>query len=114
LSGPYDHRQDDVAAWTKRTSVTPADRYYGFSHAQEEQHPGHLKDWAAMGLSAFGPVTPIDGGAPPYGGSHQLVTALPAVDGGNPHGTTAAGKSSPKEGEVYRFDPAWRYLFGRL
>jgi hypothetical protein len=113
LSGPFDHRNDEAAEWTRRPSATPADRYYGFSHTQEEQHTGHVKDWAALGLPAYGPITNIDGGASPFGGSRQLVTALPAADGGNPHGTTAAGKSTPKTGDVYRYDSAWRYLFGR-
>ncbi|HEY0709540.1 MAG TPA: hypothetical protein VGG33_22205 [Polyangia bacterium] len=111
LSGPFDNRDDEAAAWTKRTSLTPVDRFYGFSHTGEDQHPGHLMDWAALGLA--GPVTNIDNAAPPFGGSRQLITALPAAEGGNPHGTTAAGKSSPKNGSGYVYDSAWRYLFGR-
>jgi dienelactone hydrolase len=120
LSGPFDNRMSEPAGWTKRASLTPADRFYGFSHVQEEQHPGHLKDWTAIGVA--GPVTNVDGATPPYGGSRQLITALPVADGANPHGSTAAGKSSPKvpttspttsPTTAYVYDAAWRYLYGR-
>ncbi|HEY0714697.1 MAG TPA: hypothetical protein VGF45_18595, partial [Polyangia bacterium] len=111
LSGPFDNRASEAAPWTKRASMTAADRFYGFSHVSEDQHPGHLKDWAALGLG--GTVVNVDSAAPPYGGARQLITALPAAEGGNPHGSTAAGKSSPKAGATYVYDATWKYLYGR-
>jgi hypothetical protein len=113
LSGPFDNRAGEPAAWTTRPSATPADRVFGFSHTNEEQHAGHIKDWAAMGLPALGPLVSVESAAPPYSGSHQLVTSLPPANKGNPHGTTAAGKAAPLAPDGhYTFAPAWRYLFG--
>jgi hypothetical protein len=113
LSGPFDNRAGEPAAWTKRPPATPADRVFGFSHTNEEQYAGHIKDWAAMGLPALGPLVAVESATPPYSGSHQLVTSLPPANKANPHGTTAAGKAAPllPDGH-YTFEPAWRYLFG--
>jgi hypothetical protein len=113
LSGPFDNRAGEPAPWTKRNSATPVDRFFGFSHTQEEQYPGHIKNWAAMGLPTLGAVTVVDDAAPPYGNSHQLVTSLAPANGGNAHGTTAAGKAAPQlpDGR-YRFEAVWRFLYG--
>jgi hypothetical protein len=113
LSGPFDNRAGQPAQWTRLAPATPADRVFGFSHAQEEQYAGHIKDWEAMGLPPLGPVAIVESAAPPFGGSHQLVTALPPAPGGGAHGTTAAGKASPLRPDgKYVFEPVWRYLFG--
>ncbi len=113
LSGPFDNRAGDPAPWTRQPPATPADRFYGFSHTQEEQHTGHIKDWQALGLPAFGPPVPVETSAPPYASSHQLITSLTPGTGTNYHGTTTAGNASPRlpDGH-YRFQDAWRYLFG--
>ena len=114
LSGPFDNRDGAPAAWTRRAPATPLDRYYVFSHTQEDQFPQHLKDWEAMGLGALGPVTTVDGGKPPFGSSHQLVTGLAPPPGKNPHGVTAAGASSPAAADGrYVLEAVFRYLFGR-
>jgi hypothetical protein len=113
LSGPFDNRAGEPAAWTKLPPATPPDRVFGFSHMKEEQYAGHIKDWAAMGLPAFGPLVVVETAAPPFSGSHQLVTSLPPANGGNPHGTTAAGKAAPLAPDGhYVYEAAWRYLFG--
>jgi hypothetical protein len=110
LSGPFDNRVGAPAAWTRRAPATPGDRFYGLSHQREEQYQGHRRNWEAMGLAAWGGLTEVEGGAPPYGGSHQLVTTLP---GNNPHGITAAGKASPTGPDgSYQLVPVWRYLHG--
>jgi hypothetical protein len=113
LSGPFDNRQGAPAAWTTRASATPIEDVYGFSHAGEPQHAGHLKDWAAMGLAALGPVMAVDHTAPPFGGSHQLVLrAAPATPKGE-HGATTAGRATPKaEDGTPRMRPVWRHMFG--
>jgi hypothetical protein len=108
LSGPFDNRDGEAAPWVSRTPITPLDRVFGLTHRAEDQHSQHLKNWTAMSLG--GPVVVVDEAAPPYGGSHELVTALP---GTNPHGITAAGGASPQASDkTYRLAPAWRYLFG--
>jgi hypothetical protein len=109
LSGPYDNRDGAPAAWTRLPAATSTDRVYALSHAREPQHQGQLRNWEAMTLP--GAPAQVDGQAPPFGGSHRLVTALP---GGNPHGITAAGGASPtRPGGGYQLEPVWRYLYGR-
>jgi hypothetical protein len=114
LSGPFDNRGGAPADWLRRRTLTPPDRYFGLTHAAEEQHPGHLKNWKALAIDKLGPVVIVDGAAPPFGGSHQLVTRLVVTDGdNNPHGMTAAGKASPRLPDgTYVLAPVWRYLFG--
>jgi hypothetical protein len=114
LSGPFDNRDGAPADWTRRPPATPIDRYYVFSHTNEDQFSQHLKDWEAMELGKLGPVTDVDVARPPYGRSHQLVTALPPPPGKNPHGVTAAGSASPQGPDGrYLLEPVFRYLFGR-
>ncbi len=112
LSGPFDNRSGAPAPWTRLVPQTPLDRFWGFSHVSEEQHQGHLADWDAMGL--LGPPANVDHAAPPFAGSHQLVTALDPPPGKNPHGVTAAGLASPRLPDgSFRLAPVWRHLFGR-
>ncbi len=113
LSGPFDNRDDQPVSWTRMDSVTPLDRFFGFSHAKEEQHQVHLKDWEAMKLGTLGAPASVDDGKPPFGDSHQLVTALPPQGNASPHGTTTAGPATPRNPDgTYRFEPVWKYLFG--
>jgi hypothetical protein len=114
LSGPFDNRDGVSAPWTKLAPLTPLDRYYVFSHASEEQYQQHVKDWEAMKLDALGPMVTVEGAAPPFAGTHRLVTTLPPTAGKNPHGVTAAGAASPvgPDGRSI-LEPVFRYLFGR-
>lgn len=102
LSGPLDTNQ----AWLAKPTMTPIDRFYGFTHTDDGQHEGHLEAFETMGL----PGTPVvvDDAMPPYGDSHRLVTSAPTGDG---HGSTQAGGSSPKEGEDYVFLPVWAQMY---
>jgi hypothetical protein len=109
LSGPFDNRAGAPPPWVSRPGQTPVERVFGFSHENEEQHAGHLRNWQAMGLT--GPPVLVDRTTPPYVHSHQLTTA---VGTRNPHGSTAAGTASPRGPDgYYQLEPAWRYLFGR-
>jgi hypothetical protein len=114
LSGPFDNREGAPAAWTRLAPRTPLDRYYVFSHVAEEQYSQHVKNWEAMDLGGLGPLVTVDQAAPPFGGTHRLVTALAPPAGKNPHGVTAAGSASPlgPDGR-YRLAQVFRYLFGR-
>jgi len=104
LSGPLDSGQ----AWLSGASLTPRDRFYGFSHTADTQHAGHLAAFAA--LQVPGAATSIDGKAAPYGGSHRLITSAATTNG---HSSTAPGGASPRTGAAYTFAPAWQVLFGR-
>lgn len=103
LSGPLDSGQ----AWLKAPSITPIDRFFAFTHTDDGQHPGHLQSFADMGL-AGDPIS-IDGAAPPYGGSHRLVSSAATADG---HGATQAGGLSPKDANgAYLYLPVWTYMY---
>lgn len=103
LSGPLDSGQ----AWLKGVPLTAIDRFFGFTHTADGQHPGHLQSFADMMLP--GEPVVVDGAAPPYQDSHRLVTSAATGDG---HGSTQAGGASPKDGDVYVFAPVWRYMYG--
>lgn len=102
LSGPLDTNQ----AWLKKPPLTPIDRFYGFTHTGDEQHPGHLQAFEDMGLPGD-PVT-VDDEAAPYGGSHRLVSSAPTSNG---HGSTEAGGASPEDGGEYLFLPVWQTMY---
>lgn len=102
LSGPLDSGQ----AWLLEDSITPIDRFWGFSHTDDDQHDGHLQAFEDLGL--LGDPAGVDGAMPPYGGSHRLVTSAPT---GNGHGSTIAGNSSPRNGDDWVFQPVWDAMY---
>ncbi len=104
LSGPLDSGQ----AWLKGAPLTTIDRFYGFTHTLDPQHPGHLQSFTDL-LLPGDPVV-IDGAAAPYGDSRRLVSTAPTGDG---HGATQAGGASPKDNDdAYLFLPVWRTMYG--
>lgn len=103
LSGPLDSGQ----AWLKGAPLTAIDRFWAFTHTADDQHAGHLQSFADMMLP--GEPAVVDGVAPPYMDSHRLVTSAATGDG---HSSTQAGGSSPKEADVYVFEPVWRTMYG--
>ena len=102
LSGPLDTNQ----AWLKKAPLTPIERFFGFTHTADGQHPGHLAAFESMGL--VGNDISVDGATPPYGGSHRLKTSAATSDG---HSSVQAGGASPKVGTEYVFKPVWNYLY---
>ncbi len=103
LSGPLDTGQ----AWLDQPSLTPINRYFGFTHTGDDQHAGHLEAFEVLGL--LGEPTMVDDMEPPYDGSHRLVSSAPTTDG---HGSTQAGGSSPMTGDAWTFLPVWQYMYG--
>lgn len=67
------------AAWYALPNATPLSRQYGFTHTEDELVPLNfiVSNWRAIGIDLFGGPVSVDGNAAPYGGSHQLTTALP-------------------------------------
>jgi hypothetical protein len=104
LAGPLDRGQ----AWLAAPSITPIERFYGFSHQDDEQFAGHLEAWATMGLR--GPPINVDDANPPYGGSHELTSAAPTV---HAHSSLVLGDSTPRadDGITPLYVPVWRYLY---
>ena len=105
LSGPFDTGQ----AWLTAPSQTPLDRFIGFTHADDRQHPGHLEAFAQMGLPGA-PVL-IDTAEPPFAGTHRLVSRAPTD---NAHRAMEASAPSPRDGDNYVYEPVWRYLYGAM
>lgn len=103
LAGPLDSGQP----WLDRAGLTPADRYYGFTHTGDGQHPGHLAAFEALGLP--GAPTGVDDTDPPYGESHRLVSDLDVIDG---HSAVQASVLSPMRDGVFVYRPVWRALYG--
>ena len=103
LAGPLDSGQ----AWQLEDPMTPIENFYAFTHVGDNQHPGHLDAFEAMGLP--GMPTVVDEMAPPYGGSHRLVSEYPV---GNGHGAVTAGGASPQQDDEWVFLPVWAYMYG--
>ena len=103
------------ATWVTEGHKTPASLYYGFDHDQDYVRAGVDVNWPALGMSVYGGRTPTDGVAAPYGGSHELSTAIPAPDGKYAHGMVVTDGHTPTEADgtpVYY--PVWSYMLGAL
>jgi len=58
------------------THVTPSDRYWGLAHVQDPAFGNICGNWSTLGMGAFGPTQIVEVSAPPYSGTHMLVTDL--------------------------------------
>lgn len=104
LSGPLDSGQ----SWLTRVGITPAASFWGLTHMADAQHGGHVAAFASLRLP--GALTSLDATPSPFGGSHRLTSAAMTTDG---HGSTQAGGVSPRDAMGrYRFEPAWRMMYG--
>ena len=99
----YDPKLHKPAPWY-RPGRTPAGRFFAFVHTRDEQgcsFPQQLEIYRAMGLTAE-PVS-IDGGAPPYGNAHVLLTSYP--------GRMISSRDAHVIGVSNRlFNPVWIYM----
>jgi hypothetical protein len=106
-----------VADWVRGRLATPRGRIFGFGHTKENGHAGQLAVWAALGLA--GAPASVDSGAPPFGGSHRLVSsraprgcARPAAcDQAHFHGSTIVDAFTPRAaGGAPAYGPVWRHM----
>ena len=107
------------AAWYALPNATPLARQFGFTHTADELVPFGfvLSNWRAIGIDQFSAAMSVDGGAAPFGGSHQLSTSVPpnptalgivvAPMQGSPV-VDAATPRTPTGEPLYR--PVWIYL----
>ena len=102
LSGPLDSGQ----AWLAKPPLTPIAEYFGFTAVDDDQHEGHLESFEALGIP--GEPTSVDGAAPPYCGSHRLLSGAP---GNGPVATQAGGASPPADGGGYLYQPGWETMY---
>jgi hypothetical protein len=93
LSGPRDDNPVP-ATWLTMPTLTPIDRYFGFTGTTDSQHADHIK---SMELQKYvGTLTSVEGAQPPYGGSHRLQ-----YNGG--HGNSA---------NCGNYTPVCKYMLG--
>jgi len=98
------------ATWVGVPGLTPPSAHYGFDHTRDEFFAKIVVDWTALGQDAFGPRVLVDTSAPPYGGSHDLITSLAVTD---PHVSTAGDGATPLDTSgTPVFAPVWRYVLG--
>lgn len=96
--------------WMSQTKQTPAERFFGFNH-QEDSQPQTLRNWAALGLGAFGPPVAVDGVAPPFGGSRQLTTQATPALAGQFHGSVVVDRNTPLAADGSPlFKSVWRHM----
>ena len=66
-----------------------------------------------LGLQAFGPITDVDAGAPPWGNSRRLITKFDVKgDAKKAHSSVTPGNSSAKNAKgEFVHEAVWKYLF---
>lgn len=111
LCGPRDQDQD----WQANDSVTPANRFFGFSHVLDGGWTGdhYCRSWELLGLHEFGPIVNVEDDEPPYQNSRRLVSAADVKnDAKKAHSAVTPGSASPKsEDGKYLYEPVWEYLY---
>jgi hypothetical protein len=111
FSGP----RDQLENWYQLPSATPKDRFFAFTHVLDSGWTkGHYpRSWKMLGLDALGPIVDVDGSAPPFDGSHQLITAADVGDNADrAHNASVPGPAAVRDptGD-YIHEEVWRYLF---
>ena len=103
---------ESTASW-QGTHVTPSDRYWSLAHVRDPFYGNICASWSTLGMASFGPVDTVEASAPPYDGSHMLITDLQPQRGGykEAHTSTAIDFYTPlnKDGTPALAD-AWRYM----
>lgn len=118
LSSDVDSTATDppvAATYLTTGHLTPLDRYVGFDHTRDPFNDKIEADWSALDLQSFGPAVSVDGHAPPFGHSHELLTSTNVPPGPAPilatHDSTAVDSQTPlcSNGSP-AFVPVWRYM----
>jgi len=105
----------EPAPWTSESHFTPADRYFGFAHAQESAVLAMRLSWANLGLP--GALTSVNSAAAPSNNSHRLVTGLMPrgeIGESNYHGCVVVDFYTPlqSDGVTPVFRETWLYMIG--
>ncbi len=101
------------ADWITWNGATPNDRYYGFSHHNDESVNFNKiqTTWDNYGMKEFGNLALVDSLSSPYNGSHKLYTLLtPANDPSKFHGSVVADSYTPFSSNVPVYAPVWTYM----
>lgn len=115
LSSPPDtDLSHHPASWLSSvpSGPTPLRRMIVFVHSGDPFYARILADWRAMQLGSLGPPTSVDAAAPPYGGTHQLISsaALPQAVLAT-HDSTAVDAATPRCSDgTPEYAPVWDYM----
>ncbi len=109
FSAPVDAVDGSPAAWVNQTHQTPTNRYFAFAHQDDPFFDDITANWEALGMGAASSAVLVDTSSAPYGGSHELETALPAAQ---PHNATAVDEDTPLAGDAPVYGDAWRTVLG--
>ena len=119
ISSPTDGLIDlDDGARMVEIGATPPDRHYGLAHQQEFPIRPIRANWNKLGLDVFGPPVVPETSAPPYSGTHMLLTNLPpsrgVLDPNSAHCLTANDRCTPLAADgTPALRDAWRYISGQ-
>ena len=113
---------DGADAWVS-IDKTPAARHFGLVHERDPFTDltftvGSLASFRALQMERFGDPVLVESSAPPYGGTHILLTDLLPQTGSYDHpfahGSTVRDSFTPLDIDgTPRLLDAWRYLIGR-
>jgi len=106
-------------AWFAEPGLTPPERLYGFTHFEDFGGANHEQQpliWQDLGMTAFGPIVPVESNAPPFLGSHTLTTRLrPATTNSNGsleyHASVIIDRAIPTNAAgAVTWRPVWSYM----
>jgi hypothetical protein len=104
FGGGPDRSAGQLASWVA-PGATPGSRYFGFVHT-DDNAVAKVAGWRQLG--ATGNTTSVNGAAPPYSGSHMLLTDVATP---NPHGSVVTDGATPTRADgTPVFAPVWRTL----
>jgi hypothetical protein len=100
------------APWLSKPGQTSPERYYGFTHIQDEGYDHIQNAWELLGMTNYGSLVNVDQQQPPYNYSHCLITnRMPDVPN-KYHGSVATDRPTPKLPDgTPLFKQVWQYLF---
>lgn len=115
LSSPPDtDLSHQPASWLSSVprGPTPLGRIIAFVHSGDPFYARILADWSAMQLGSLGPPTYVDAAAPPYGGTHQLISSAPLPQAVlATHDSTAVDAATPTcSNGAPEYAPVWDYM----
>jgi hypothetical protein len=114
-----DNVQHTLATWVTAAGLTPAARYYGFSHQRDGEIPWALiqQEWPAFGMDSFGTYVNVDSVLSPFSQSHMLTTNLDKPswvilpDAQAYHGITVRDAVTPMDSNgLPTYRQVWQYL----
>lgn len=107
--------RDQYETWQALESVTPPNRYFGFSHILDGGWSGdhYCRSWELLGLNEFGPIVNVDETPAPYGNTRRLITQADVKgDANRAHSSVVPGGAAVKDADgKYLHEDVWRYLF---